>query len=543
MGKKKPSGELKTVSLPIQAQRYRDTHTLEPSSSEHWGVEHIQPFFPSLELMFKMENVDAVREHGLKLDEPIQSIQAPGLITTNAGASKNVHIKQTMLVNPFRWMKGEYGGALGLPTIQECATALMNRVQSPHNGAYVGGLFSALFSQSGCIHFPKVHGLFTGIAKKHKIDISDEYSDIAERPWFTQNVGNTFELTLSERVSTHSEFRHTRNDRKSVLLEGEISLGEIEVLSGIGSNENIQIPDMSPVFEEEEEEVDSESNCSEVSTSYVFGIESCGCDEDEEEEEDEEDEEGFAWATMSNVPVQITIMEKCEGTLYELMCLEPETKKHIAWLAQILFALTFAQRTFGFTHNDLHSNNIMYVKTENEFLNYKVDGQSFKVPTHGYLLKIIDFERGVGSVRISGMKNAKFFMSDHFSADEEAGGQYNLEPFYVSGVESIKPNPSFDLVRLATSLFWDLFPEGPDHADYTSNPIFATLIRWLTLEDGTSVLFGKNDPTHDRYHGFNLYKAIARFCKDTAIPRNELSHIVPLFGLSANQQIQFDLVI
>ena len=543
MGKKKPSGELKTVSLPIQAQRYRDTNTLESSSSEHWGVEHIQPFFPSLEMMFKMENVDAVREHGLKLDEPIRSIQAPGLITTTSGVSKNIHIKQTMLVNPFRWMKGEYGGALGLPTIQEYASALMSRVQSPHNGAYVGGLFSALFSESGCIHFPKVHGLFTGIAKKHKIDISDEYADISEKPWFTQNVGSTFNLTLSDHATAHSEFRHTRDGRTTVILEGETSLGEIQDLPGIGSNENIEIPEMSPVFEEDSDEVDSESNCSDVSTAYVFHVESCDCDEDEEDEEDAGEEDGFAWATMSNVPVQITVMEKCEGTLYELMCLEPDTKKHISWLAQVLFALTFAQRTFGFTHNDLHSNNIMYVKTDKEFLNYKVEGQAFRVPTHGYLLKIIDFERGAGSVRISGMKNPKFFMSDHFSPDEEAGGQYNVEPFYTPGIETIKPNPSFDLVRLATSLFWDLFPEGPEHAEYKSNPIFITLIRWLTLEDGTSILFGKNDPTHDRYHGFNLYKAIARFCKDTAVPRNELHHIIPMFGVSGTQPTHFDLVI
>jgi hypothetical protein len=33
---------------------------------------------------------------------------------------------------------------------------------------------------------------------------------------------------------------------------------------------------------------------------------------------------------------------------------------------------------------------------------------------------------------------------------------------------------------------------------------------------------GKRD-NHDRYHGFGLYKAITRYCKDTAIPRKELA--------------------
>jgi hypothetical protein len=541
MGKKKPSGELKSVSVPFQVQRYRDIKTIQPASDEHWGVQSIQPFFPSLETMFKMENVESVREHGLKLDETVQSIQSKTSITTSLGERKDIHIKQTMLVNPFRWMKGEYGGSLGLPTIQERAAVLMKRVQSPHNAAYVGSLFSALFSQSGCIHFPKVYGVYTGIAKKHKIDISDDYPDIVEKPWFSQNLGSTFELTLGESVSSHSDFQHTRSARSRLLVSDEISLGEVEDLPGMDVDGNIEIPNMDPMFEDDDLGCDSESDCSSVSTSYVFGVQSCDCEDFDDDEE--EDGEAFAWATMSNIPVQLTVMEKCEGTLYDLMCLEPETTKHIAWLAQILFALTFAQRTFGFTHNDLHSNNIMYVKTDKEFLNYKVDGQSFKVPTHGYLLKIIDFERGAGSVRISGMNNPKFFMSDHFSVEEEAGGQYNVEPFYVAGVETVKPNPSFDLVRLATSLFWDLFPEGPAFGGYSSNPIFKTLIRWLTLEDGTSILFGKTHPSHDRYHGFDLYKAIARFCKDTAVPRSELQHITPMFGVSGTQPVQYDLVI
>jgi hypothetical protein len=229
--------------------------------------------------------------------------------------------------------------------------------------------------------------------------------------------------------------------------------------------------------------------------------------------------------------------------LGDLLLEENDTSHVVAWLAQVLFALTYAQRVLGFTHNDLHSNNIMYVKTDKEFLHYKVDGQMFKVPTHGYIMKLIDFERGVGSVRVSGMKHPKTFVSDHFSPDEEAGGQYNIEPFRVQTYEVIKPNPSFDLVRLATSIFWDLFSEGPKCEEYQSNPIFITLIRWLTLEDGTSVLFGKDEEIHDRYHGFHLYKAIARYCKDTAIPRREVQRLIPTFGISGSHPIQFDLVI
>jgi hypothetical protein len=130
------------------------------------------------------------------------------------------------------------------------------------------------------------------------------------------------------------------------------------------------------------------------------------------------------------------------------------------------------------------------------------------------------------------MKDPKFFMSDHFSFSDEAGGQYNYPPFYNSKYPEVKPNPSFDLVRLATSLFWDFFPEGPLHEAYTQNPIFLKFKKWLMIEDGTSVLFGKEDPRHDRYHGFGLYKAIARYSKDVAVPRKEIASFKPEFEVS-----------
>jgi hypothetical protein len=317
-------------------------------------------------------------------------------------------------------------------------------------------------------------------------------------------------------------------DIGSVAVEGEVQMGQLD-----------------PVLNDVDEQDDDISDTSSVSTSYVFGAKSCDCSMDGSDVEEDEDEgEPFAWATLHNVPVQITVMERCEGTLYDLMCLHNDTMKHIAWITQVMFALAYAQRTVGFTHNDLHANNVMYVKTGKEELWYKLDGNVFRVPTYGYMIKIIDFERGVGSIRVAGMKHPKTFMSDHFSINEEAGGQYNVEPFYTHKHETIKPNPSFDLVRLATSLFWDFFPEGPDHEEYKTNPVFNTFIRWMTQDDGTSVFFGKDIPQHDRYHGFTLYKAIARYCKESAIPRKEIAAITPLFGvLSGTHPVEFDVVI
>lgn len=547
MGKRKPQGELKSVALPIQVHRYRDIHTLRPTISSHWGVDHIQPFFPSLELLFKMEQIENVREYGIKFEDEIQSVISPNQITTTTGHTRNIHIKQTMLVNPLKWMRGDFGSSIGLPTTSELGKEIHDKIQLPHNGAYVGSLFAGVLSQSNCIHFPKVYGIYSGIARKHTINISDDYPDLVDKSWFSQNIGKTFELRLADHVQTSSEFKHTRNARVSVQLGDElISLGDVSELPGIEGVTDIHMSEMKPVFDTDEDMEEESDDASDVSTSYLFGVRSCKCDDDEEDEDttvDIEEDDDFAWATVSNVPVQLTVMEQCEGTLYELMSKETDYTKHIAWLTQVLFALTFAQRTLGFVHNDLHSNNIMYVKTDKEFIKYKLDGKIIKVPTYGVVLKIIDFERGIGSIRIAGMKQPKTFVSDHFSPNEEAGGQYNIEPFRIASYETIKPNPSFDLVRLATSLFWDLFPEGPKFDAYTSNPIFHTLIAWTTQEDGTSVLFGKKDPEHDRYHGFQLYKAITRYCKESAIPRRELQNVIQLFGTNEPPTTVVDVVI
>jgi hypothetical protein len=533
MKKRKQSGssDLRTSPLNLNLHRYSNLPLLRAGSNSIWNVEHLQPFFPPIEHLFKYEKLECPHEYGIKFKDEIQSILATDKIRTNVGIQE-VHIKKTMLLSPFKWMQGDYGSTLGLPTTSEQAGMIQSKLQSQHNAAYVGSIISAFLSESGCIHFPKVYGIFSGTAKHHTIDISDDYPDLCDRSWFSQNIGKTFELKLSESV-TQTEFQHTRTARSALQLGEDMTLDGVEELevehveSSIGELKNMFETELSP----EEDEDDSSS----VSTSYVFGIHSCDCDDDEDDDNIEDDDSGepFAWASFANVPVHLTIMEKCDGVLYDLMMCNSEEEKRLAWISQVMFALAFAQRNFGFVHNDLHSNNVMYVSTEKEFLYYNVAGTLYKVPTYGYLIKIIDFERGVCSIKLTGMKEPKFFMSDHFSTNDEAGGQYNFPPFYNSKYPTIKPNPSFDLSRLATSLFWDLFPEGPKNEEYKKNPIFLFFMKWLRHVDGSSILFGKEDPQHDRYHGFGLYKAIARYCVDNAVPRKEIGILKMFYETSS----------
>jgi hypothetical protein len=65
----------------------------------------------------------------------------------------------------------------------------------------------------------------------------------------------------------------------------------------------------------------------------------------------------------------------------------------------------------------------------------------------------------------------------------------------------------------------------------------------MTLDDGTSIMFGKKDAEHERYHGFELYKAITRYCKDTAVPRKEVQKLSALYGATLPSTTIFDVVI
>lgn len=510
--------DLRTRSVTLRIGKCQQLTSEEESQ---WGLYQTQTFLPSLETLFKTESLQSSAPlYGIKVSDPLQAVLSPSRLRTHTGKHVDIHRKTTCILNPFRWMRGDYG-SLGLPASSETAAEIQTKLQSPHTAAYVGALASIVLSESECPNFPTVYGVYCGMARKHRVDISDDYEDLTERPWFAQNIGKTYELSMRRTIASPS-FHHTRGERPLVETGDTVSLGDLPELEGNELHEDVHNREL-----EQEEMLDGETlsedddDSSSASTDDVYEIESCDCSSQGSFVEDEggDEPEAFVWAELTNVPVVTTVMEQCEGTLYKLLSDDADADHHIAYLAQVVFALAYAQRTFGFVHNDLHGNNVMYVATDKTHLSYTLDGTCYRVPTYGKLIKIIDFDRAIFSVRVAGMRDPKLFMSDQFHEDEEAAGQYNMEPFYNSKVAEIKANPSFDLVRLATSLFWDMFPEGP--AVSSNHPLKLTLIRWMTLPDQTSILFGHQNPKHDRYHGFMQYKAIARYCKDTAVPRRE----------------------
>ena len=176
--------------------------------------------------------------------------------------------------------------------------------------------------------------------------------------------------------------------------------------------------------------------------------------------------------------------------------------------------LIIYQKAFDFTHNDLHTNNVMYVKTDKKYLNYHYDGSHYKVLTYGKLYKIIDFGRAIYKY------NGKLCCSDSFHTRGDAATQYNFEPYMNKNKPRLEPNKSFDLCRLACSLF-DYFFEGVNDIEQSKDPIGKLIALWCLDDKNRNILYKTND--EERYENFKLYKMIARTVHNH-LPENYVNH-------------------
>jgi hypothetical protein len=119
--------------------------------------------------------------------------------------------------------------------------------------------------------------------------------------------------------------------------------------------------------------------------------------------------------------------------------------------------------------------------------------------------------------------------SDSFDRSGDAATQYNCEPYMNPKKPRLEPNFSFDLCRLACSLF-DYFVEDiRDEAEYAAtlkeSRIASVVVDWLKDDKGRNVLYKKNGD--ERYPEFKLYKMIARTVHG-AVPHEQL--LKPVFA-------------
>jgi len=219
---------------------------------------------------------------------------------------------------------------------------------------------------------------------------------------------------------------------------------------------------------------------------------------------------------LKNIPSQHFFIEKLEGTLEDLLdkIEDLNTDIILSCLFQVAFALNYLQKHYNFTHNDLHVNNVMYTHTEKTCLYYKFNNIYFKVPTHGYIFKIIDFGRSIFKF------HKKTFFNDTFSKHGEAEGQYTypIDTLLCDKKREIPIYPSyhFDMCRLATTIIDVCKIEF--NKDYKEKQPFVDFIINLTMDiNGESLSKLKDD--------FNMYISISKYACN-ALPKQIIQNYI-----------------
>ena len=455
--------------------------------------------------------------------------------------------KFSPLIDPVKYMVGKYKNVNDKKTHlpQLSSNKCIKKVLDPNNAAYVDGFFTYL--TSNLLHHHKfIHGLdfygsFLGIHENFKINIFDDLEYLNDSEYFHEHKNKLFKI---DEIDSDLFFdMDTRNYKRKLKIEKNISNNSIlslrnetfdDLFIESKSNQGDIIEKLSEAlifqFDLSNNLLKNKSNqasskCSSRS-SYTSNEDNNSSEIDDIDTIDTDDSNSEytgtsissdieCMATMENFPVQIICLEKMEATLDSLLEKDISIEEWRSSLFQVIMILNTYQKMFNFTHNDLHTNNIMFNTTEKEYLYYKFDGKYYKVPTYGRIFKIIDFGRAIYSF------NGKFICSDSFHPKGDAATQYNIEPYFNKNKPRLEPNPSFDLCRLACALY-DYFLDDVDDVNTCGNPIASIIDEWCRDDKGRNILY--KNCGEERYPDFKLYKMIARTVHKHT-PQSQLDNI------------------
>ncbi len=496
-----------------------------------------------------------IPEDEIKTFEREEDNRFYGTLTTRNGKQEPVFIKRIHLLDPILTVEGGcvWPREGALPAPKELWLNTLDKVNEPLNEAYVDAVFAAIADRmvrSGISpHWLRSFGTFPARVEKYMYNVSEEYSSLRRKTFWNRNqqAGIFSHIVQDDEDDDDNEYEKGPRVQFS---EGEdlAATGlDIEELDNLGTN-NESVEEITAEDANSEITVDSVdaeiklappklrlkklSNSTHSSDVFSYSShESDYCDH---------------YVEFKDFPVQVTLLERAEGTMDELLEEEDvditEERENVwkAWIFQVIAGLSIAQYWFGFVHNDLHTNNIMWTKTDKEYLYYRVHKGNtnwiLRVPTFGYIMKIIDFGRA--SYHLPGP--AGFFISDAFFPGNDAAEQYNCEPFYDSeDGKKVEPNPSFDLSRLSVSMIEALYPVRPANATpikivnrdgkkiyaETVSPLYNLLWEWLIDDEGKSIL--RTPDGEERYPAFDLYSAIAADVHK-AVPSQQVDK--PLFA-------------
>ena len=531
---------------PLKLKSFSNLHTYHPGLGYLFDVSGDSSIAIQMDTTFRTKHV----EHSLQ-EPKIVHLELENRLAKDEFESRSAYMKVTHLLDPITWIRGKYEFEEASPDFFSPAnlpSKAREKITDPMNQAYVEAVASYALSKlreaDVSPHFHYFYGAYCGIADSYSYNISDVFSTYRHCRWFWDNQEkNLFSLEV-DNEGLDPEVKEAIFEPPSELhseVSSEVSEDEFE--------EDLEVS-------EEEQKVELQSLHSTAMSSVSFKTQSDETQEEDnnEDDEDDDDDEDFegeedeinVLARLQKFPVMLLFTEPSQGTMDDLLSgWEGEGEEAVpgekeweeiwtAWLFQILSALSVLQTFFGFTHNDLHTNNIVWTNTDQKYFFYQNrDGTVWRIPTYGKVFRIIDFGRSIFSI------NEKLFFSDDFKEGNDAAEQFCFGPLRLTDSDKeVCPNPSFDLCRLAVSLFEALFPMKPEPKKggiaLSSEPGFVVhesksalynmLWSWMIDDDGRNVLMEANG--RERYPDFDLYKVITQKVHN-AVPKTQI--LRPIF--------------
>ena len=545
-----PKFELYYHKIPKINESFYSNVSVDNDNYHPYAIDKYQNYNPLYKELF---HLDENTYNRITLNHRYQFVDPNNVYdrVNDSYLEKNIFIKFSPLLDPLRYMVGKYKNdndkIAKLPTIQDDSNTVHKKFVDPNNVSYTDNFFCYLSSQLlNMHHFSNAldyYGSFLCIQNKYKLDISDDLDYLQGSEYFKNNLNNLFTITVTDNPFFNFGSRANKEPLKLCNTKHNFtcySLPEINI-EDLSNNDKTDIisDDLSIIYQNETIN-NNETNDSSDSDTDSDSIESLSSEDskntksitlsdnglsvselDESKELSELDEDDDNWETdsddletnessfcevetfayLKNFPVQAICIEKCDGTLDELFENEQmSSNEGICALFQVIMTLLCYQKSFHFTHNDLHTNNIMYSTTDKEFLYYHYNKQLYKVPTYGKIYKIIDFGRSIYKF------NGRIYCSDSFGPEGDANSQYNCEPYFNEKKPRIEPNFSFDLCRLGSSLYDFIIDNDENEDDF--NDLQKIVKLWCTDDNNKNILYKKNG--EERYPDFKLYKMIAR---------------------------------
>lgn len=417
-----------------------------------------------------------------------------------------------------------------------------------NNSAYVDSFFSYITSkllhEYKFLHGLDCYGSCLALKKNFRVDIVDDLEYLFESEHF---MAHKEDFKISDNLYEQFQPSQSCKYKKRLNIDLENDVFDLEI-DELPMDEQSVTPELTvttlnmlneeteSVYNQEKKKNETESHhtgsssatCSSRSSITTdeedgLSISECEIASDDEEFIDSnnssrsssiyscEGEEEPVYAYLNVMPTNMVFLEACSDTLDDYMLSnELSENEWSAILMQIVMSLITLQEKLLFIHNDLHTSNVMFVPTDKEFLYYRFEERYYKVPTYGKIWKIIDFGRAIYKFK------GNVIFSDSFSEKGDASTQYNCEPYLNPNKQIVPPNFSFDLCRLACSLY-DYFDEEEDDR---LNRIKGLIEDWLKDDKDRNILYKKNG--EERYEDFKLYKMISRTVHG-AIPKSQLS--------------------